>query len=219
MTRTGLVRLAGAVLIGCAAAVAFAAAPVGASDGEDDRARVFDGNIQDGDCAKADLEGEAVTVEATNDGTFVTITGIPDGITLTGVVVKGGDRANIYDAPSDWTNLRSPLNKGGQIPAISHWFACGIEGTGSTPSEVPTSPGETPTSPGDNGSDSPSATPSPAGPGGNGTDVSNGANDRDLAETGFNSMAGLGIGLFLLAAGAFLLVAPRRFAWAVGRHR
>jgi hypothetical protein len=138
----------------------------------DPRATSYAGNAVD--CDDAGLPGTVVTVSFTIDATgrFVTITGVPEGTALTGVVVKGGDAFNVYlSAP--WTALHAPLVGGGKnIPEISHWFACGITSTTSpttppvtpttppvTPTESPTTPPVTPTTPPVTPTESPTTPP------------------------------------------------------------
>jgi LPXTG-motif cell wall-anchored protein len=89
--------------------------------------------------AKQGLTGQTVTGDSIDQygitasisqGTYITITGLPKGFTLTGVVVKGSDAYNVY-LPGQlgslpWTNLHSPTaGNSGAPAAISHWFLCG----------------------------------------------------------------------------------------------
>src|SRR5712691_7173720 len=79
--------------------VAFLVVPAGAATGTavsgDPRAVAYSGNATT--CAEAGLPGDIVqvgyTIDATN--TYVTITSVPDGTALTGVVVKGGPAYNV----------------------------------------------------------------------------------------------------------------------------
>lgn len=69
-----------------------------------------------------------------NEDTFVAIDWVHEGLTVTGVVVKGGPGFNVYKVGADlnpapeglpWEGLRAPDNPGGQTPTLSHWFVCG----------------------------------------------------------------------------------------------
>jgi len=149
MVKTGLLRVATAVLLTVGAA--FAASGVAAADkgtpptSGDDRAVVYAGNAVT--CEQAHLTGSLITLTATVDpsNTYVTVTGIPDGTTVSGVVVKGSDAFNVYSnlGRLPWTNLHPPIAGGSGKPAtISHWFACGTQTTTST-SKTPCPPSST----------------------------------------------------------------------------
>ena len=66
----------------------------------------------------------------TNSGQDLQIS-VPNGVTVDAVVVKGGNGYNVYSnttylppklaSPQDYV---APLNNGGNIPTISHWFVC-----------------------------------------------------------------------------------------------
>lgn len=101
-----------------------------AADTDDPRAVAHDGNAVT--CEQAGLPGELldpgdVDYVISADGRFLTI--LAEHVFVTGVVVKGGPGYNVYDTSTlggpPWEDLRSPLNKGGNVPQISHWFACG----------------------------------------------------------------------------------------------
>ncbi|MEH1123531.1 hypothetical protein [Micromonospora sp. CPCC 206061] len=68
---------------------------------------------------------------------------INSGFTASGIVVKGGPRANAYNGPFTGPvtieDLRAPTNPGGQQPQISHWFVCGGQSPKTTPPATPTS--------------------------------------------------------------------------------
>ncbi|HEV2311082.1 MAG TPA: DUF5979 domain-containing protein, partial [Acidimicrobiia bacterium] len=70
--------------------------------------------------------------KAQSDSQMVQITNVAAGVTINGVVVKGGDGYNLYTSVSG-VNMISPVNGGGNIPAISHAFVCysGTPATGS----------------------------------------------------------------------------------------
>jgi hypothetical protein len=81
-----------------------------------------------------------------NKDQYLTLTAKP-GVTVTGIVMKGGNGFNVYvpgekgleEAPGPWEKLYAPLNKGGNIPQISHWYACGeAEEVVETPTSTPT---------------------------------------------------------------------------------
>jgi LPXTG-motif cell wall-anchored protein len=114
--------------------------PVGAATGDtppsgDDRATSFSTpgglNVTAADCATLWPGTTAITVTATVDATYIKITGLPAGTTVSGVIVKGGPAYNRYDLAKlgtlPWAELHSPLSPGNETkPAgISHWFACG----------------------------------------------------------------------------------------------
>lgn len=191
----------------------------------DDRATAHPGNIKDGDCAEAGLSGSAIEVgRAIVDGTYIDITSVPDGVELTGVVVKGSPAYNVYKPAnvSEWTGLHAPLaGRSGKPAAISHWFACGIRTdtttttttsesstttTTASSSESSSSSSQTTTT----GSSSTETTPAPGmiGPGG-GSSQSGG-----LALTGFAGGRTLLVtGVLLVLVGAGLVLAHRRRAF------
>ncbi|MEU4443891.1 hypothetical protein AB0K14_10640 [Actinosynnema sp. NPDC050801] len=201
----------------------------------DPRATSFSGNVEwdhDKACATAGLAGEAFddegtpTLANTSTGTHLTITGGLEGYTVTGVVVKGGDAYNVYTAAKlgdlAWEGLHAPehQNKGGAgtVPEISHWFFCAEKTTSeqtTTPeSPNPENPGEeTPVeeTPAEETEEvvpttesvavTPTATTTPA--------PAAGANDGDLANTGFDGGWLLAVGLALVAAGAAFVASPK----------
>jgi hypothetical protein len=99
----------------------------------DPRAEFIEGNVAPGDCRGlgAPLPESAITFTITT-GQILTITAVDPGFVATAIFVKGGADTNLYQPglrglPQDppWINLISPLTRGGQLPAIGHWFACG----------------------------------------------------------------------------------------------
>ena len=99
------------------------------------------GNVAPGDCSRVGgsvIPDSAITFSVAA-GQILTITAVDPAFTVIGIFVKGGDDTNLYvpgmrglpTAPP-WVNLISPLNNGGQIPAISHWFACATPTTTTT---------------------------------------------------------------------------------------
>lgn len=125
-----------------------------AAETDDPRAIAVDGNAST--CAGAGLSGTIVdesdlefTGGQVNSDTALSITGVADGLDVTGIVVKGGDAYNVYQpgerglaADVPWEKLVAPINNGGQQPELSHWFVC-AEGTPST-TEPPTTTTEPP---------------------------------------------------------------------------
>lgn len=141
MVKSGLLRTITAVLLAAGAALAASGAAAAATDtpppSGDDRAIVHSGNAVT--CDQAHLAGGIVQVTATVDAsnTYITVTGVPSGTTITGIVVKGSDAYNVYLPGAlgalPWQNLHSPIAGRSDKPAtISHWFACGTETTSST---------------------------------------------------------------------------------------
>lgn len=176
-------------------------------------------------CADAKLPGETlvrsdelptdvIDIEGgvPNKDKTLTIKQVAKGVTITAIVVKGGDGYNIYipgkkglpeNAP--WKDLKSPLNGGRQVPTISHWFVCGT--TKSTPPETtpvtkPSTPTTTkPSAPVSETSVSPTKTTTPAAvPAGNESGTGGG-----LANTGFDNSWLIWVAGLLLVAGGGLL--------------
>lgn len=127
--------IAGGVALSFAGA-AFGAPPTPPQSG-DPRAVVHAGNVTT--CAAAGLAGGIISVTATVvSNTYITITAVPAGTTVTGVVVKGAPAYNVYLPGSlgalPWTALHPPLAGNSGMPAtISHWFVCGTETTTTPP--------------------------------------------------------------------------------------
>jgi hypothetical protein len=174
--------------------------------------------------------GDTSRITSSVDGsnTYVTVTGIPQGETLVGVVVKGGDAYNVYlpDKFSGfpWTELHSPINNGGNVPTISHWFAC-VSGTPTTTTTVPattTTTAATTTKPGSSSTTTSSSTPG-GSVGGTSTSSSVGgvqatnssapavanADTNNLAYTGFGSAWLIVLAAVLLVGGAVVLSVPK----------
>ena len=99
---------------------------------EDPRATVVAGNVTT--CSAvgyaSDLQlgadsssgGSASDIVVTNDGIYLQVTNGGTYV-IDVVIVKGGPAYNVYPGTVT-SNLRSPVNGGGSIPAISHWFLC-----------------------------------------------------------------------------------------------
>jgi hypothetical protein len=181
--------------------------PVGATPSDeappsgDDRATSHADNATT--CADAGLAGEIILKDDKPEGQYLTIdpADIPDGFELTGTVIKGGDGFNVYP-PQHLTDLHAPLvGKNGNVPDMSHWFACGVKSEeSSTPSTPPSSPSSNPSSPSNPGSSS-------SAPAVGGSTI---VGDDELAATGFSATGPLVGGLaLLLIGGALLLILSR----------
>jgi LPXTG-motif cell wall-anchored protein len=120
---------------------------------EDPRATVVSGNVTT--CAAvgygSDLQlgadsssgGTANDIVVTNNGTYLQVSN--SGTYLIDVIiVKGGDAYNVYPGTVT-SNLRGPLNDGGNIPAIGHWFLCYHAGEATTTTTAPTTTTTAPT--------------------------------------------------------------------------
>jgi len=207
-------------------ATAVLAAPPPPDPG-DSRATAHAGNATT--CAEAGLPGTTVTLPSTEDPThtFLTISNsdIPAGDTLLAVVVKGGPAYNVYQGLSEWTLLHSPLDPGGNIPTISHWFACVTKannGGGGPTTTYPTTAPPTSTSvmprttaPGESSSTSAPATTTTTAPGATTTVV--GASPTSTSTTGSGSLPSTGfgnswliwVGVLLLLVGGGIYALPR----------
>ncbi|QFZ17051.1 hypothetical protein [Saccharothrix syringae] len=188
-------------------------------------------------CAKVGLAGKAhdgstgdLKLQFTvTGGTYLTITGGVAGHTVTGVVVKGGDGYTVYKAAElgdlPWEGLKSPLNGGGKVPAISHWFFCAEQTTpGEQPGgEEPDTP-DTPNTPDTPTPDAPEtdtpgdqvvapAPEAPTTPTGTPTTPASAtptaAEANDLANTGFGAGWLLFAGAALVVTGAAFVASPR----------
>jgi hypothetical protein len=128
--------------------VALSAGSAGASSPSDDRADFHTGNVVN--CGQIGLPNDILafangtgSIDDGNvsgvvvNGTTVDVDDPPAGVVIDAVVVKGGPAYNIYstdsgtppanhvppaeDLPTDYI---APLNGGGNIPTVSHWFIC-----------------------------------------------------------------------------------------------
>ncbi|MFF5987774.1 hypothetical protein [Prauserella flavalba] len=209
-----------------------------ATEHEDPRAESFEGNAVT--CEDAGLDGDLIdkgdltfTGGKEEQDQYVTITDVADGITVTGIVVKGGDNYNVY-VPGEkglsetppWEELRSPLNNGGQVPQISHWYVCGTETTTTTTStttsttETTTSETSTTTSESTTAEsttserDDTTTTTTSSVAGGavaptSEAPVSPAGDSGDLASTGFSGAWLVGLGALLLLGGGALVFLTR----------
>ncbi|MFC3896970.1 LPXTG cell wall anchor domain-containing protein [Lentzea rhizosphaerae] len=225
LRRSGLLGAATVAAVATLALVttAFAAPDKPVLNSGDERAVAYDKNVAPGHDDVCTVGGLTGTVVAKGKLTFtgggeqdqyLNITAVDAGVTVTGVVVKGSDAFNVYLAaklgPLPWNKLRSPENNGGNVPTISHWYACGVKkdqtssssSSSTSPSTIthtaPPSSSETTTS----SSSEVAATTTTTAAGAPGS--------NDLASTGFGSAWLVGLGAALLAAGVAVLFVLRR---------
>lgn len=147
--RTRVVGAVSAVVLVAGLSVAFSAGGAGAASPSDDRADFHSGNA----VTCGDVGFPASTLAFANgtgsiddgnvsgvvvDGTTVNVDNPPAGVVIQAVVVKGGPAYNVYSTNSGTpvpgnhvppaeaipTEYISPLNNGGNIPTVSHWFIC-----------------------------------------------------------------------------------------------
>lgn len=209
----------GALLLSATASASATEAPL---SGEAN-ATAHEGNIKADDCATAGLAGSAIKVGSTDDGINITITSVPTGYTLTGVVVKGSPAYNVYTGDVR-DKLHAPINASGGPAGISHWFACatkvGETVNGSTGNTAGGSAGEveSATAGGAAGSaGAPGAAGSAGTAGGAGTSGAGAAATgedtavagAELADTGFSARVPLLVAGALLLIGAALVTATR----------
>jgi LPXTG-motif cell wall-anchored protein len=76
----------------------------------------LDGSITSG------TGGNSLISYTVTDNKYVTLTSVDPSVTIQVVVVKGGDNYNKYSPYL--TPMQSPLNGGGNVPNLSHWFVC-----------------------------------------------------------------------------------------------
>jgi hypothetical protein len=248
MKRTTTIQLLGAAMVAAAVTpwlgggVANAVAPPSG----DTRAISYEGNAQVGDCTVGGLSGSDITnkVTAVVDATYIDITAVQAGYTVTGIVVKAGNAYNVYKpgqlglpAKPPWNDLHGPLNpneaEGGTPAGISHWYVCGITTPATTTSSAPvtttssapvTTTSSAPVTTTSSGSASvlPSqATSSEAAETDVAVEGTKSGGSGALAETGAGMPLGaaLAIGLGLLLGGAALILVPRHLAVERGTHR
>jgi hypothetical protein len=137
--------------VAAAGLIALSAPSAVADSASDSRATFFDGNAttcadvgfgsdtqlpvspDDSDHSDAHVSGTVTT----NEGTIQPGVGQELNLTITGnvlidaVVVKGGNGYNVYSNPTflppqlaSPQHYISPLNNGGNVPTISHWYVC-----------------------------------------------------------------------------------------------
>jgi len=227
--------LATGFVLGSATAHAAAADP---------RATPHDGNATT--CDAAGLAGSILEAPAdytyargkVPDDQYVDILTVSPAVTVTGIVVKGGDGYNVYEpgklglpATPPWTDLRSPnVGQNDNIPQLSHWYVCG---TGTTTTKTTTT--KTATSTSETTATTTTTASSTTTSSGTGTttpessagDVSSSAagaavvttttsgpktsaqNASELAYTGFNGGWLIGLGVALVLGGAALMFLVR----------
>jgi hypothetical protein len=149
--RSRLVTIAGVVALVSAATLAFSAPGAYGGADMDSRADTFSGNATNCGSGKNGIGvgGTLAFANGTNSiddgnvsgsvtgGTFVNVDNPPAGVNILAIVVKGGPGYNVYSEnsgtpPADNTppnlppdqNYRAPLDPGGNIPTVSHWFIC-----------------------------------------------------------------------------------------------
>lgn len=217
-----------------AGAVLFAAPAIAQPDDDpvsgDDRATAHSGNVVAAACDDLYPGSHDVTddLTTTDDGTYLDVTAVADGVEVLGVIVKGGPAYNQYDVAGlgalPWLDLHSPLNSSGKPAGISHWFACGVgestttttttttgtttdTTTDTTTTTTDSSSSESSTTTDSSGSESSSAAVTTT----TSVDVAPAAQDDDLASTGFNGgwLVALAAGL-LIAGGSVLLLLRAR---------
>ena len=164
------------------------------------------------------LDQKDVVSELTKNGTRLNIKSVNEGVTVTRIVVVGGDDGfNDYtpgkklDKNAPWNDLRAPFNYDRSQPKIDKWFLCGSKTTkptqptttaptrppapSTTTSAKPSTPATSDTSV------SPTSTTAPAVvPAGNESGTGGG-----LANTGFDNSWLIWVGALLLVAGGGLL--------------
>ncbi|WHT18382.1 LPXTG cell wall anchor domain-containing protein [Crossiella sp. CA-258035] len=217
-------RLLALTLLLCLGLAGPAAAQPTATSAGDPRATAHPGNATT--CAQAGLPGQLISGQLTlniSGGSHLTVTAVPLGVTVTGIVVKGGDNHNVYLPGAlgllPWPGLHSPLvGQKGNVPDISHWFACGTGQTttksttkATKSSTATTTTGGATTSTTSRGTTTttlattprttaPTSTPVPVPV----------AHDDELASTGFDNGWLLGLGAVLLLAGGVALALAKR---------
>jgi LPXTG-motif cell wall-anchored protein len=165
------------------------------------------------------LDQKDVVFELTKNNTRLNIKSVNEGVTVTRIVVVGGnDGFNDYtpgkklskNAP--WNDLRAPFNYDRSQPKIDKWFLCGSKTTKptqpTTPTTKPTRPGpstettkpSTPATSETSVSPTTSTTAPAVVPAGNESGTGGG-----LANTGFDNSWLIWVGALLLAAGGGLL--------------
>ena len=198
----------------------------------DPRAVFIMGNVAPGDCRGlgAPIPVSAITFTITT-GQILTITAVDPGFVVTAIFVKGGADTNLYQPglrglPPDppWINLISPLTGGGQLPAISHWFACGsvtppttttttTTSTTTTTAPTTTTTAPTTTSSASSSTTSPSATTTSTtvavGPATSSQSSAEPTAASSIPTTGGEGASATNVALFALVVGCALVVAAR----------
>ena len=82
----------------------------------------FPGSVQYNGSIVTSVDVTALFTATVVGNKYVTISNIASGVVFQAVVLKGGNGYNVYNPPV--ASMRSPLNNGGNVPDLSHWFAC-----------------------------------------------------------------------------------------------
>ncbi|MET0234890.1 MAG: hypothetical protein ABW224_09655 [Kibdelosporangium sp.] len=157
-------------------------------------------------CRSAGLPGEVLAVTSTvRDSTYITVTAVPDGYQLTGVIVEGAGNYNRYPWLRDlpWKDLQAP-----QAVPFTGWFACAKPRT-TTPTLTPPTTATTTTTTTTATTTSTSVPSSSSSAVATTTSAAPAQADSGLAKTGFNGGLMLFIGAGLLVAGAAALILSR----------
>jgi LPXTG-motif cell wall-anchored protein len=159
------------------------------------------------DLKQSDVEGKIVKNR-------LNITEVHEGVTVTRIVVVGGDDGfNDYTPGASglgktvpWNDLRAPFSRNGHQADIDHWYLCGTKTKPTETTKPPTTkPSETattkPSAPATSDTVSPTSTTAPAVvPAGNESGTGGG-----LANTGFDNMWLVWIAALLILGGGGLL--------------
>ncbi|MEV4320570.1 hypothetical protein [Actinocrispum sp. NPDC049592] len=182
----------------------------------DPRATAISGNVTT--CAGAGLPGVEIKVTShITENTYIDITAVPSGYTVTGVIVKGGPAYNKYPnlGALPWNDLHAPLVPSGKPAEISHWFVCATKDTTTTTTKTTTTTTKTTTS--TTGTSTSSTTSTKTSGGGSSVTtttkpvvVANESNTSGLASTGFAGGPYLLVGGLLLIGGLIALLFARR---------
>lgn len=219
--------------VAAAFGIAFSSTLVAyAAETDDPRATPHDGNVAT--CSAAGLDGTLLDKTLLDyeagieeSDLLVTISEVlAENVTVTGIVIKGGDAYNLY-VPGElglsetppWEDLISPINNGDNQPELSHWFVC-VEPADPPSSEPPSSepPSSEPSSsvPTTEPTEPPSSTAPPSTTVPVTTtappvtdDVDEKSNDSDLAVTGFGDAWVAWAGSLLLLSGIALVAGLR----------
>jgi hypothetical protein len=92
----------------------------------------YAGNINScADLGAGYVDASALVTVTANDGTYLSYTAT-DAVVG---VIKGGNNYRVYPAATAGVALHAPLNRGGNVPAISHYLFCAIPGGEEPPVE------------------------------------------------------------------------------------
>lgn len=143
----------------------------------------------------------------------LSISKVNEGVTVTRIVVVGGDDGfNDYtpgakglEKTAPWNDLRAPFSKNGRQANIDHWYLCGKKTEKPTETKTPPTTKQTettkPSAPATSDTVSPASTTAPAVvPAGNESGTGGG-----LANTGFDNMWLVWIAALLILGGGGLL--------------